>query len=64
MYCTENSEIFYLLVSEFDGNDASCVGLLQEVFKDSNEMKVLNGLGLHSCKIQFSVTVYYNKVRN
>jgi hypothetical protein len=41
VYCTENSELFYPLVSEFDRDDAPSGGILQEVFKDSNEMMVL-----------------------
>jgi hypothetical protein len=41
VYRIENSEIFYPQVNEYDRNDASCVGILREVFKNTDELKVL-----------------------
>jgi hypothetical protein len=41
VYYAENFEIFCSVVNEFDGGDASSVTILQDIFQDSNELKVL-----------------------
>jgi hypothetical protein len=41
MHYAEKFEIFYSLVSEVDRDEASFVARLQEIFNDSNELKVL-----------------------
>jgi hypothetical protein len=41
VYYKENFEIFCYVVNEFDGDDASSVTILQDIFKDSNELKLL-----------------------
>jgi hypothetical protein len=41
VYYAENFEIFCSVVNEFDGDDASSITILQDIFQDSNELKVL-----------------------
>jgi hypothetical protein len=41
VYFAENSEIFSSVVSEIDRDDASSVSILQDIFKNSNVLKVL-----------------------
>jgi hypothetical protein len=41
VYYGENFEIFCSVVNEFDGDDASSVTILKDIFKDSDELKVL-----------------------
>jgi myo-inositol-1-phosphate synthase len=41
VYYAENLKIFCSVVNEFDGDDASSITLLQDIFQDSNELKVL-----------------------
>jgi hypothetical protein len=63
-YYSENFEIICSMVNEFYGNHAYSITRLQDIFQDSNELKVLRiDLALYSCKFQFSVAVY-NKVGN
>jgi hypothetical protein len=40
-YYSENFEIFCSVVNYFDGNDAYSITILQDIFQDSNELKVL-----------------------
>jgi hypothetical protein len=37
----EKCEIFCSVVNEFDADDATCITILQDIFQDSNELKVL-----------------------
>jgi hypothetical protein len=49
VYYAENFKIFCSVVNELERDDASSVALLQDIFKDSNELRVLKSdLGLHS----------------
>lgn len=59
VYYAENFELFYSVVCDLDRDDASCIRMLQGMFNDSNEVKVLktNVIYIHA-KFQFSVTVY------
>jgi hypothetical protein len=41
VYYAENFKIFCSVVNEFDGDDASSITILQDIFQDSNELKVL-----------------------
>jgi hypothetical protein len=41
VYYAENFEIFCSVVNEFDGDYASSITILQDIFQDSNELKVL-----------------------
>jgi hypothetical protein len=41
VYFEENFEIFCSVVNEFDGDDASSITISQDIFWDSNELKVL-----------------------
>jgi hypothetical protein len=61
LYYAENFELFYSVVSDLDKDDASCIAMLQEMFNDSNEVKVLKTdlIYIHA-KFHFSVTVYDN----
>jgi hypothetical protein len=50
-----NFEILCSVINEIFRGDASSIAMLQEIFNDSNEPKVL---GLHSGKFHFYVAVY------
>jgi hypothetical protein len=41
VYHAENFEIFYSVINELYRDDASSVAILQDIFKDSNELKEL-----------------------
>jgi hypothetical protein len=41
VYYAENFEIFCSVVNEFDRDDASSITILQDIFQDSNKLKVL-----------------------
>jgi hypothetical protein len=41
VYYAENFEIFCSVANEFDGDDATSIATLQDIFQDSNELKVL-----------------------
>jgi hypothetical protein len=40
-YYAENFESFCSVISEFDRDDASSITILQDIFQDSDELKVL-----------------------
>jgi hypothetical protein len=41
LYYAENFEILCSVVNEFHGDDASSITISQDIFQDSNELKVL-----------------------
>jgi hypothetical protein len=41
VYYTENFEIFCSVINVFDGDDATSITILQDIFQDSNELMVL-----------------------
>jgi hypothetical protein len=51
------------VVNEFDGDDASSITILQDIFQDSNELKVLK-TDLAYIPANFSFLSVYNKVGN
>jgi hypothetical protein len=60
----ENFDIFCSVVNEFDGEDASSITMLQDIFQDSNELKMLETDSVYIREnFSFSVAVC-NKVGN
>jgi hypothetical protein len=41
LYYAENFEILWSVVNEFHGDNASSITISQDIFQDSNELKVL-----------------------
>jgi hypothetical protein len=57
-----NFKILCSLVNELDRDNIPCVVILQEIFNDSNKLKLpKNYFDLHSCTFQFSI-LQYNKM--
>jgi hypothetical protein len=61
VYYAENLEISCSVVNELDRDNASSITILQDIFKDSNELKVLK-TDLAYIHANFSFITVYNKV--
>jgi hypothetical protein len=62
-YYAENFEIFCSVVNEFDGDNTSSIIIVQDIFQDSNELKVLR-TDLAYIRENVSFLSVYNKVGN
>jgi hypothetical protein len=49
VYYAENFEIFCSVLNEFGGDDASLVTILQDIFQDSNDLKLLRTYLAYIC---------------